>query len=79
MQRYHQRYPSVTDVNEGLPSDVPADVVDDLDIFVKVPHREGDGESSFTAGDLWFIVTASTWILKTIPNSGSELADNVSG
>lgn len=65
---------------KGLPADIPADVVDDLDdIFSQEALWEGDGGTYFTANDCLVVATTLALLPKTLYTSVSEFGNLVRG
>lgn len=76
VQRDHGRYAAVLADNGRFPSDVPSEVVDDVDdVFAREALWEtGDG-SSFCDDGLLLIATALQRLPKNVPTSRSQFAD----
>lgn len=73
-------YHGANNNDEGLPSDVWPDVVDDPDdIFVHKSIQKEDGGFSFTGDDHQVIATALACLSKILLTSSSELGNLVEG
>lgn len=75
VERDYQHYRYIIDHDLGLPADVQADLVDDIDnVFAQEALWQEDGGSFFTADDRSAIVTALARLSKTVSGLGSDFA-----